>query len=210
MAYPVSVSVEPSLTNRNRLTTAFRFILAIPHLILVGGVGFTVFQGHRSSSAAVGSDAGLLGAVALFMAIVSWFTLVFTGTHITGIRQFTEFYMRWRVRALAYFMLLLDPYPPFGDAPYPASITIAAPALPRDRLTIGLRLLFAIPHFIVLALLVIVWWVTTVIAWFAIVITGEYPAGLYSFGVGVLRWFLRVETYVLLLVDEYPPFQLGE
>ena len=42
MSYPVSVGVEPSLANRNRLTTAFRLILAIPHLILVGGVGFGV------------------------------------------------------------------------------------------------------------------------------------------------------------------------
>ena len=39
MPYPVSVSVEPLLKPRNRLTTAFRLILAIPHLILVGGVG---------------------------------------------------------------------------------------------------------------------------------------------------------------------------
>ena len=39
MAYPVSLSVTPSVWNRNRLTTAFRLILAIPHLILVGGVG---------------------------------------------------------------------------------------------------------------------------------------------------------------------------
>jgi hypothetical protein len=206
----VSVSVEPALVNRNRLTTAFRFILAIPHLILVGGVGFSVFQGHRSSSTAVGSDAGLLGAVALFLAIVSWFTLVFAGTHIVGIRQFTEFYLRWRVRALAYFMLLLDPYPPFGDAPYPASIAVAEPKLPRDRLTIAVRILLGIPHFIVLAVLIVVWWITTVVAWFAIVITGEYPAGLYTFGVGVLRWFMRVEAYMLLLVDEYPPFQLVE
>jgi hypothetical protein len=40
MAYPVAVSVEPSLTGRHRLTTAFRLILAIPYLILVGGAGF--------------------------------------------------------------------------------------------------------------------------------------------------------------------------
>ena len=55
-------------------------------------------------------------------------TIVLTGTHIIGIRQFTAFYLRWRVRALAYLMLLEDPYPPFGDAPYPASIEIVDPA----------------------------------------------------------------------------------
>ena len=45
-----------------------------------------------------------------------WFTIVLAGLHIVGIRQFTTFYMRWRVRALSYLMLLEDPYPPFGDA----------------------------------------------------------------------------------------------
>src|SRR5512141_2576528 len=117
MPYPVSVSVEPSLTNRNRLTTAFRLILAIPHLILVGGVGLGVAsRGDGRTSA--GSEGGLLGAVAVFLAIVSWFTIVFAGTHIVGIRQFTSFYLRWRVRAVSYFMLLEDVYPPFGDGPY--------------------------------------------------------------------------------------------
>lgn len=197
MPYPVSVSVAPALANRNRLTTAFRLILAIPHVILVGGVGTTM-----------GGEGGLLGAAALFLAVVSWFTIVIGGTHIVGIRQFTSFYMRWRVRALAYLMLLDDGYPPFGDAPHPASIEIADPAGPRDRLTVGLRILFAIPHFIVLLFVLLAWGLTTIAAWFIILSTGTYPQGLYDFGVGALRWRLRVEAYMLLLVDEYPPFSL--
>jgi uncharacterized protein DUF4389 len=40
------------------------------------------------------------------------------------------------------------------------------------------------------------------------VFTGTYPQGLYEFGVGALRWRLRVEAYLLLMVDEYPPFSL--
>src|SRR5580765_2167987 len=147
MSYPVSVGVEPALVNRNRLTTAFRLILAIPHLILVGGVGIGIASRGRGTSAGEG---GLLGAVAIFLAIVSWFTILISGTHIVGIRQFTSFYMRWRVRAVAYFMLLEDTYPPFGDAPYPASIEIVDPAGSRDRLSVAVRILLALPHFIVL------------------------------------------------------------
>jgi hypothetical protein len=207
MPYPVSVSVEPALANRNRLTTAFRLILAIPHVILVGSVGISV--AYRDGTATkVGGEGGLLGAVAVFLAIVSWFTIVLAGTHIVGIRQFTSFYMRWRVRALAYLMLLADPYPPFGDAPYPASIEIGDPAAPRDRLTVGLRLILAIPHFIVLVFVLLAWCLTTIAAWFIILFTGAYPQGLYEFGVGALRWRLRVEAYILL-VDEYPPFSLS-
>ena len=135
-------------------------------------------------------------------------TIVIAGQHIVGIRQFTLFYVRWRLRAIVYLMLLEDQYPPFGDAPYPASISVVDPVGPRDRLTVGFRLLLLIPHVLVLFFLLCAWWVTTIIAWFAILVTGSYPQGPYEFGVGVLRWFMRVEAYGLLLIDEYPPFSL--
>jgi hypothetical protein len=209
MPYPVSVTLEPALTNRNRLTTAFRLILAIPHLILVGGGGVGVGMWARGgTSTSAGGEGGLLGAVAFFLAVVSWFTIVIAGTHIVGIRQFSSFYLRWRLRALAYFMLLEDPYPPFGDAPYPASIEIVDPSGPRDRVTVGLRILLAIPHFIVLFFVLLAWTFTTIAAWFIILFTGNYPQGLYEFGAGALRWLLRLEAYMLLLVDDYPPFSL--
>ncbi len=210
MPYPVTVTIDPALTNRNRITTAFRIILAIPHLLLVGGVGFGgVAWRTDHTGTSLTSETGLLGAAAFLLAIVSWFTIVIGGQHASGIRQFTAFYMRWRVRALAYLMLLRDEYPPFGDTLYPASIEIVEPAGPRDRLTVGLRIFLVIPHLIVLAFLAFGWWITSCIAWLVILFTGEYPPGLYGFGVGVLRWLLRVETYILLLVDEYPPFSLS-
>jgi hypothetical protein len=209
MAYPVTVTVEPTIADRNRLTTAFRLILAIPHLILVGGIGFSLaFHTDRPDVVSLGPETGLLGLVAGVLAVVSWFTIVISGEHITGIRQYTRFYLRWRVRALAYLMLLEDVYPPFGDGPYPASVTVVDPAV-RDRLTVGLRILLAIPHFIVLAFILTAWWVTTVVSWFAILLTGRYPQGLYEFGVGAFQWYTRVEAYMLLLVDEYPPFSFS-
>lgn len=207
MPYPVAVSVEPRLTGRNRLTTAFRLILAIPHLILVGGVGVD-FGACGRSSELPGIQGGILGVAATVLAVVSWFTLVFAGLQIDGIRQFTEYYLRWRLRALAYLMLLEDPYPPFGDGAYPTSLDIAGPAVPRNRWTVGFRFFLAIPHFIVLFFLQIAWTITTIVAWFLILFTGSYPEGIYTFGVGVLRWDLRVESYMYLLVDEYPPFSL--
>ena len=54
----------------------------------------------------------------------------------------------------------------------------------------------------------IAWAATTIIAWFAILVTRRYPRGLYSFSVGAFRWTTRVEAYMLLLHDEYPPFSL--
>jgi hypothetical protein len=40
-------------------------------------------------------------------------------------------------------------------------------------------------------------------------LTGRYPARLYEFGVGVLRWNVRLEAYLLLLHDQYPPFSMN-
>ena len=59
---------------------------------------------------------------------------------------------------------------------YPVSVAVELRSGTRNRLTILLRPLLAMPHTI---------------------LVGPYPA-----------WTLRVEAYMLLLVDEYPPFVL--
>ena len=209
MPYPVSITVQPLLTPRNKLTTAFRLVLAIPHLFLVGGIGFSmVFRTRSDNVTSLGPETGLLGVVAGVLAIVSWFTILISHEHIAGIRAYTKFYVRWRVRALSYLMLLQDQYPPLGDAPYPAAVTIVDPPGERDRLTVGLRIFLAIPHIIVLVFLMTAFWATTIVAWFAILFTGRYPRGLYDFGVSALQWLVRVECYMLLLIDDYPPFSM--
>jgi hypothetical protein len=195
MSYPVAVSIEAPAGARNRLTAALRPILAIPHMILVGPGGWL----HRLDSA------GLIGAAAYVLAIVNWFAILVAGDSVKGIRDFQLYYLRWRTRAVAYMALFVDPYPPFGDGPYPASIAVTEPAI-RDRATIAVRLILAVPHLVVLFFLVFAWVLCTVVAWFAILFTGTYPAPLYPFALGVMRWILRVEAYLLLLVDEYPPF----
>jgi Domain of unknown function (DUF4389) len=209
----VDVAVTPATTERDRLTTAFRPILAIPHLLLVGtpvALGFSI--GWRSAgqpNIQWGATSGVLGAVAGVCAFIAWFALIFTGEYPAGLKSLALYYLRWRVRAAAYLTLLRDEYPPFGDADYPASLQLQIPEGPRNRLSIALRLVLLIPQFIAVWLIGVAWGVTTLIAWVSIILTGDFPESLYRFGVGALRWSTRVEAYLLLLHDQYPPFSFN-
>ena len=211
-SHPVRVDVAPALDHRNRLTTAFRLILAIPHLLLVGGpiAGVVSWSwgsgGNRYDGGVAG---GALGAVAAVLTIIAWFAILFAGQYPKGLWDLAAYYLRWRVRAVAYTALLRDEYPPFGEGAYPVTVDIQPPVAPRDRLTVAFRLILIIPHLIAIWALAVAWALVTTIAWFAILFTGRYPASLYEFSVGALRWTTRVEAYLLLLHDEYPPFSLA-
>jgi hypothetical protein len=204
--------MQPALAERNRLTTAFRFFLAFPHIILVGGpiaaISGISWSTDHGMNWETGSSTGLLGAVACIVSIIAWFAILFTARYPEGLWKLAAYYMRWRVRALAYMTLLRDEYPPFGDGGYPVQLELPAPDKPRDRLTVAFRILLAIPHFFVLIFVGLLWAFTTAIAWVWILVTGRYPETLYGFAIGALAWNARVEAYVLLLRDEYPPFTL--
>ncbi len=91
---------------------------------------------------------------------------------------------------------------------YPVSVEVDE-AAPQNRLTVFFRIILAIPHFIVLALLGIVMAVIYIISWFAILFTGSYPAGMLRFFHNILHWSYRVSGYAYLLTDKYPPFAMG-
>lgn len=80
----------------------------------------------------------------------------------------------------------------------------------RNRLTAFFRLILAIPLFIYLYVFGIVAAIAAIVAWFAIVITGQYPRGLYDFLAGFNRVVARATAYTVLLCDPYPPFGLED
>jgi hypothetical protein len=170
------------------------WLLAIPHLVIVY----------------------VLEAVADIIAVISWFVIVFTGRLPVGLANFQAMFVRYALRTATYFGFLREEYPPFSFTATPSDPgddpRVRAEFVPqlegRNRLTVAFRLILAIPHFIVLALLGIAVFFVGVIAFFAVLFTGRWPEGLRNFVLGVGRWWLRFQAYLLLLTDEYPPFTL--
>jgi len=90
--YPrMRIEVDPALEDRNRVTTFFRPILIIPHVIALA----------------------FLGIAAAFVMFVAWFAVLITGKWPDGLRDFLLGFFRWATRVNGYAMLLTDEYPPF-------------------------------------------------------------------------------------------------
>jgi hypothetical protein len=80
----------------------------------------------------------------------------------------------------------------------------------HSRLTTFFRFLLVIPHQIIVSVLGIVMSVLVSVAWIVILITGRHPQGIHSTISQILRWNTRVNGYMYLLTDEYPPFNGDE
>ncbi|WP_062985135.1 DUF4389 domain-containing protein [Nocardia anaemiae] len=76
----------------------------------------------------------------------------------------------------------------------------------QRRWTVLLRLLLAIPQLIVLGFLSIAAFVVIVCGWFGALVLGRLPAWCGEFLRGYYGYTARVYGYLMLLVDDYPPF----
>jgi hypothetical protein len=101
------------------------------------------------------------------------------------------------------------PAAPAGPEAYPARLD-AVRQEEYHRFLPLVKWLLAIPHYLVLVFLAIGGAFVVLISFFAVLITGRYPRGMWDYVTGVSRWAHRVTAYVFLLTDEYPPFSLAD
>ena len=85
----------------------------------------------------------------------------------------------------------------------------------RWRALLGVLFVFPkavllIPHVVILIFLGIASIVVTYIGYWAVLITGRYPQGMFGFIVGVQRWNSRSDSWFYGLSDRYPPFSLSQ
>jgi hypothetical protein len=215
-AHPVRVEgrLDPQVS---RWLWLVKWLLALPHFIVL----FFLFLAF------------------FLLTIVAFFAILFTGRYPRSIFDFNVGVLRWgwRVAFYSYGALGTDRYPPFTLAAvpdYPASVDVQYP----EQLSRGLVLvkwwLLAIPHYLVLGVLLggggVAWkggwdgdgdeWrggggpglilPLVIFAAIALLFTTRYPRGIFDFVVGLDRWVLRVIGYAALMTDAYPPFRLDQ
>jgi Domain of unknown function (DUF4389) len=174
---------------RNRLTTAFRIILAIPHVIV----------------------AQVWGYLAEILAVIQWFIVLFTGRRNDGLWNLQNAWLGYYSRVYGYVYLLYDPYPAFGTDPGPVPVTTELPyEEPANRLTNGLRFIWAIPAVVIATVLGIAMFFVLIVSWFAILFTGRHPRGMFEFILRVFHYVLQTYSYVLLMTDAYPSWSATE
>jgi hypothetical protein len=186
MSYPVTFQMD-YVQRRSRLTTFFRYILAIPHFV------FAIFY-----------------AIAFYVVyIIAWFALLFTARWPGSLYGFMSGFLRYIARLSAYLYLGVDQYPPFSgaeDESYPVRVHIAPPLDHYSRLKVFFRGIYAILAMVIRYALGIVISFVAFLSWFVIVITGRQPASLQNALNFSLAYTTRADALMFLITETYPPF----
>jgi hypothetical protein len=77
---------------------------------------------------------------------------------------------------------------------------------PQRRWTVLLRILLALPQMFVVGLFGLITWVVVMVGWFAALAIGRLPTWVHNFVADYLLYSVRLNAYVMLLTDAYPPF----
>ncbi len=198
MSNQIETQVDVSLTERNRLTAFFRIILVVPAL---------VFLASFSPDSAFSEDN--IGIYAGLLALPAALAIVVRQVYPSYVLAFNEALLSLQTRVDAYLLLLTDEYPSIEENDV---VSVTFPEVDAKQLNRWLPLikwLLALPLYLVGIVYVIYAAVLTIIAWFSVLFTGNYPEFCAEGVVGTIAYWNRVAGYALLMVtDEYPTFSL--
>src|SRR3954454_8949958 len=172
--FPVAVEVAypPEL---NRWLPLVKWLLVVPPLIALCFVGIGAF----------------------FVAIYAFFAVLFTGRWPRGAFDYMVGTFRWAYRVVAYYHLMVDPYPPFSmadDPDYPVRLNIEYPE-EIDRWRPVVQWLLVIPFAIVASILIYLAELLVFFAFFTILFTKSFPEGMHKIVLIALRWQARGGAY---------------
>ncbi len=204
-AYPARLDIDYPDRDLDRMSSFFRILFAIPIFIVLATIGGSTsfeFASDKGSQIAATGGTAIIGSTLLL--------ILFRQKYPRWWFDFNLELTRFTTRIFSYVFLMNDAYPS-TDEEQSVHLELDYPDAKEDlnRFLPLVKWLLAIPHFVVLIVLVIGALFAGIFAWFAILFTGRYPRGAFDYIEGVMRWGTRVEAYALLLItDRYPPFSL--
>ena len=200
MDYPTRLEVDyPESPSRVLAILGVIFflkgLLLIPHMIILSA----------------------LGLVSLVVIWIGYVAVLITGSYPAGLFGFVLGVQRWGYRTSGWLYGFADSYPPFSLAmveDYAVRFEVDQPeSSSRILALLGVlfffpKLILLIPHVIILSALGLVTMVVVYVAYWAVLITGAYPRGLFDFAVGIMRWETRTDSWFIGFTDSYPPLSL--
>jgi len=185
--HPIRLNVSGDL-ERWRLTVATRWLLALPHLIVLG----------------------LWTYIAVLVGIVNWVITLVRGTSPRGVHEWMARLVRYQAHVYAYLYFIAEPYPPFRGwrGTYPVDLDIAPPA-PQARWKTLLRIVLVLPAYVLATVFTYVLYVVAFLGALYALATGRYPRGFRDLSAYCLRYQAQMFGYLLLLTDRYPTLASG-
>lgn len=178
----LSLSVAPR-SSRNRVTTLFRPVLAIPLIVI-----------EQAWS-----------ALAQICAVVQIVWVVVTGRRNRDLYDLQVQYLGYAARMWTYLGALYDEYPPLGARAGETGVEVAVPYVERSNRWAALfRIVLAIPAIVVMLVLVVAGVAGSIAGWATVVATGRLPEGLRSLLVRIHRYVVRTIAYLMVVTDSYP------
>jgi hypothetical protein len=113
--------------------------------------------------------------------------------------------LNWILDLVAYLALLTDELPNLDR--HAVRFEVERSGSPTTGSAL-LRILYAIPSVIVLAILVFLGAIVWLIGVVCVLVSEKYPEGLWHFLRGLVRWEACLLAYLASLTDRYPPFAL--
>jgi hypothetical protein len=183
--YPITYEADYK-REPGRVSTFFRYILAIPWLIV----------------------AYIYLIAGVFTYLAAWVMIIITARYPEGLYNFNGGVLRYITRVQSFQYLVTDEWPPFGlrpDPTYPVRLEIAPRPERQSRLKALFRGILAIPLFFVAYAIGILHLGALFVSWLTIVFRGYQPAGVHNALVFTSAWGARFGAYLALLTDVYPP-----
>ena len=168
---------------RNRLTTFFRFFVAIPWIAWIYLYGFA---------------AGIA-------VIIAWFAMLFTKRYPEALYRFVSGYLRVATQIGGFILLATDEWPPFmpsGD--YPVTVEVAPQQTEYRRAQTFFKPLLVFPQQVLLYGVGFLLGGAAFITWWRVLFTGKQSATMHDAIRMGLGYAARTHAFALLLTEIHP------